>query len=502
MTKHLPQMSRSTPQKKNNIDFTDLAGLQDRQLQAWFTIMRPEAKYILYGGAAGGGKSYLLRWTSIGLAMYYAAKYKIDRVPIGLFSEDYPTLRDRQVTKIVREFPEWLGVLKETQRDGLAYYLSPKFGSGVIMLRNLDDPSKYASVEFAAICVEELTKNTEDTFEDLRTRLRFPGIPDRKFVSATNPGQVGHGWVKRKWVQPDKEYEDLEQDRFFFIPAKFSDNKYNPEDYGVQLQSIRDPQKRKALLDGSWDVFEGQYFEEWNREKHVIMPFLPHDKVIVGGMDWGRANPFAFYLSTVEKVLWRDEKGDFHPFYRTKTFFEMYGTEKTPEEWGNLIKKTLALRFKLTLADISWVQCDPTIFNKGNDGGVSIRDQFYTSDNRWRCLQPAKNDRIPGWAYMHKWLGTAPDGFPYWQITSNCNNLIRTLPDLVHDENIVEDVDSDGEDHSADATRYMLRNIKLVEGMTGQIKSKKVYNIDDTKKPFSGSNEDISWGEINLDKFK
>lgn len=451
--------------------------------------------------SSGGGKSYLLRWTAVGLAMYYAAKYKVDRVPIGLFSEDYPTLRDRQVTKIVREFPEWMGQLKETQRDGLAYYLSPKFGSGVLMLRNLDDPSKYASVEFAAICVEELTKNTEETFEDLRTRLRFPGIQDRKFVAATNPGQVGHGWVKRKWVNIDPQYKDLEQERFFFIPAKFSDNKYNPDDYGIQLSSIRDPQKRKALLDGSWDVFEGQYFEEWNRQKHVIMPFVPHEKVIVGGMDWGRANPFSFHLATVEKVFHRTSEGDLQTFYRTKTFFEIYGTEKTPEEWGNIIKKELALRFTLTLADISWVHCDPTIFNKGNDNSMSIRDQFYASDNRWRVLQPAKNERIQGWEIMHKWLSNAPDGYPYWQITSNCTNLIRTMPDLVHDENIVEDIDSDGEDHAADDQRYMLRNIKLIEGVTGQIKPKHETPVGNSSK-FTGSNEDVSWGEIDIDKFK
>lgn len=496
-------MSQSTPQR-NNIDFTDLAGFQDRQLTAWFTIMNPIAKYILYGGSAGGGKSYLLRWAAVGLAMYYAAKYKIDRVPIGLFSEDYPTLRDRQVTKIVREFPTWLGELKETQRDGLAYYLSPKFGSGVIMLRNLDDPSKYASVEFAAILVEELTKNKEETFEDLRTRMRFPGIPDRKFVGGTNPGQVGHGWVKRKWIEADEnpKYKDLEQDRYFFIPAKFSDNKYNPDDYGLQLQSIRDPQKRKALLDGSWDVFEGQYFEEWNRQCHVIMPFLPHDKVIVGGMDWGRAKPFSFHLATVEKVFYNTEKGDLKSFYRTKTFCEIYGTEKSPEEWSIVIKKQLAVKFKLTLDDISWVQCDPTIFNKGNDNGVSIRDQFYTNDNRWRCLQPAKNDRIPGWAYMHKWLAIAPDGFPYWQVTSNCPNLIREMGDAVHDENIVEDIDSDGSDHALDDQRYMLRNIKLIEGMTGQIKSKKEYIIDASHAPFSTSNESTDWGKIDTDRFK
>ncbi len=487
-----------------NLKFTELAKFQPKQLEAWYLLMKPECKYELYGGAAGGGKSYYLRWAAIGLAMYYASKYQIDRVPIGLFSEDYPTLRDRQVTKIMREFPVWLGELKETQRDGLAFYLSRKYGSGVIMLRNLDDPSKYASVEFAAILVEELTKNKEDTFEDLRTRLRFPGIPDRKFVGATNPGQIGHGWVKKRWVKVDPMDKDIEQDRFFFVPARSTDNKYNPEDYEIQLSSIKDPQKRKALLEGSWDVFEGQYFDTWNYHKHVINPFIPsNDSLIVGGMDWGRAKPFSFHLAVVDKIFWLDDSRDSHQFFRVKTFFETYGTEKNPEEWGEEIKSKLKDKFNIRLDDLSWVQADPTIFNKGNDNGISIRDQFFNSDSRWRILKPAKNDRFPGWMYMKRWLSDAPDGLPYWQITSNCTNLIRTLPDLVHDANNVEDLDSSGEDHSADDQRYMLRNIKLMEGFTGQIKSKKYTEIPDGNKgKFFAGNENPGNLMIKLSKFK
>lgn len=374
--------------------------------------------------------------------MYYYAKYGIERVPIGLFSEDYPTLRDRQVTKIVREFPAWLGELKETQRDGLAFYLAPQFGSGVVMLRNLDDPSKYASVEFAAILVEELTKNQEETFEDLRTRLRFPGIEERKFVGATNPGQVGHGWVKRKWVKVDPQNTDVEQNRFFFIPAKYSDNSFNPSDYGLQLSAITDPQKRKALLDGSWDVFAGQFFDEWNPHLHEIRPFIPvNESVIVGGMDWGRSKPFSFHLSVVERVQFDEET-----FYRVKTFYEAYGVNKNPDEWSNEIKKGIQL-YNLTLDDVAWVRADPAIFTKQQDNSVSIRDQFVDSDSRWRCIKPANNDRLNGWSVMHDWLSLAPDGKPYWQIATSCANLVRTLPDLVHDENHVEDVDTEGEDH-------------------------------------------------------
>lgn len=492
-------MSQSIP----SLNFTDLAKFQDKQLEAWFTLMQPLCKYFLYGGAAGGGKSYFLRWTAVGLAMYYAGKYKIDRVPIGLFSEDYPTLRDRQVTKITREFPSWLGELKETQRDGLAFYLAPKYGSGVIMLRNLDDPSKYASVEFAAILVEELTKNSEETFEDLRTRMRFPGIEDRKFVGATNPGQVGHGWVKRKWVQVDIANKDLEQERFFFVPAIYSDNKYNPSDYSIQLSSIKDKQKREALLNGSWDYFVGQYFDMWNPNQHIINPFVPKESLVVGGLDWGRAKPFSFHLATIEKLFFRDVKGDFKSFYRTKTFYEAYGVEKHPYEWADQIKAEIDSKFGLKLTDIDWIQAEPRIFDKVSDGGISIRDQFIQADPDWRILKPAVNDRIPGWVYMKRWMSDAPDGYPYWQITKNCTNLIRTLPDLVYDENIHEDLDTEGEDHAADDERYMLRAIKLQDGITGQIPNKKYQQAPEgNRSKFFGSNEDVEGLMlIDTDKF-
>ena len=476
-----------------DINFTKLANFQDKQIEAWKTLKLLECKYLLFGGAAAGGKSYFLRWAALGLGLYYAGKYNIKEIPIGLFSEDYPTLKDRQIAKIRLEFPPQIGKLIESRDLGYVFHAYPEYGSFNIMLRNLDDPSKYASVEFAAILVEELTKNQESTFDDLRFRLRFPGISDVKFVGATNPGSIGHGWVKKKWVKLNADDLDGEQDRFFFIPAKYSDNKYVGEDYVHQLDALP-PDKKAAFKDGSWDVFAGQYFLEWSYTHHVIKSFIPsrENTVLVGGMDWGRAKPFAFNLATVTK-----EEYEEITFYRTRTFLEVYGTEKNPEEWSNEIKKELK-RFGFSLDDIAWVRADPKIFAKGDDNSVSIRDQFKNADSRWSVIKPANNDRINGWSVMHNWLSSAPDGLPYWQITENCQNLIRTLPELVHDENQVEDVDSDGEDHSGDANRYMLKHLKWIDASSKGVitdqrkpKAKMVLQMDDEGKQIP----------IDLDKF-
>jgi phage terminase large subunit len=260
--------------QKPPIKFSELAGFQPKQLTAWYALLRPETKYLLFGGSAYGGKSYFLRWAMIGLGMYYYAKYGFKNIPLGLFSEDYPSLKDRQVVRIKQEIPSFLGKLVDSRDEGYAFIAAPEYGSFIIYLRNLDDPSKYASVEFAAIGVEELTKNRVSTFDDLRFRLRYPGIDEVKFFAATNPGSIGHVWVKNKWVKPDPAFPDPEQSRFIFIPARYEDNKYITDDYVLQLDSLPE-NKRKAFKEGSWDVFAGQYFDEWSVKKHVITPFVP-----------------------------------------------------------------------------------------------------------------------------------------------------------------------------------------------------------------------------------
>jgi len=358
------------------------------------------------------------------------------------------------------------------------------------------------STEFAGEFVEELTRNTAQTFMDLRNRLRYPGVDEVKFMGATNPGGVGHGWVRKYFI--DKNSGDLEQNRFFYVHANAYDNEYISKEYIKQLESLPE-QQRKAFLEGSWDIFAGQYFTEFNQNQHVINPFIPlKGSLIVGGMDWGRTKPFAFYLSTVTKAFFTNEKSDTTTFYRIKTFLEVYGNEKNPHEWSEVIKEKMKT-YNLTLDDVTWVQADPAIFNKSNDMSDSIRDQFYAADNRWRLLKPGSNDRIPGWQIMHKWLSLAPDNLPYWQSTANCVNLIRTLPQLIHDENDVEDVESTRklgiDDDAGDACRYMLKALKWIEGTTGQINPKTPTPEGNASK-FYGSNENMEHHVISLDKFR
>lgn len=453
--------------------FTQLANFQPKQKEAWYTLLSPQTKYLLYGGSMGPGKSYTLRWSAVGFAMYIYGKYGIKDLPVGLFSQDYPTLRDRQISKISMEFPEWLGKIVDTSKWGLAFNLTPEFGSGHIMLRNLDDPSKYKSTEFAGEFVEELTENDEEKFRLLKTRLRYPQLEEVKFMGASNPGGIGHGYCKRDFV--DHAALDGERERYAYVHATVYDNKYQAATYIKQLESLPDKEK-KMYLYGSWDVFEGQFFSEWTPQVHVCNPFIPNPQgLIVGGMDWGRTSKpshltaFYFGLDLVDKVFWEDTSWD-----RTRTFLEVAGKDKSPKEWSDEIKSTLK-EFNLTLDNISNVHADTAMFHPKEDGSISIAEQFAEADSRWRSILLKSNkDRIGGWEILHKWLRIAPDGMPYWQVGRNCVHTIRTIPELVHDDNRGEDVDTEGEDHPADAQRYEKIHLNWIDGFAGAVKTGQV----------------------------
>lgn len=281
-----------------DIKFSTLAGFQPKQLEAKDVVKTH--KYILYGGSAGGGKSYWLRWMGLYLLMYYYAKYDIKGIRVGLFCEDYPALRERHLSKIPYEFPSWLGELNRSEHE---FRLKDEFGGGVLAFRNLDDPSKYLSSEFASELVDELTKNKRETFDFLTLRLRWPGIPDTKFLAATNPGEIGHGWVKKLWINKDFSGESYDPLEFKFIKAMYLDNRFIESSYEKQLNALPDT-LRRAYKDGDWDIFAGQYFTEFRRDIHVCEPFeIPKTFQKFGGIDYGYTAPSAVVWCAYDKAF-------------------------------------------------------------------------------------------------------------------------------------------------------------------------------------------------------
>jgi hypothetical protein len=230
-----------------------LSGFRPKQIEA--SRVADAHRFTLFGGARGPGKSYWLRWYAL-RQLLNLHRQGIDHVSWGLFCESYPELQDRQTSKIVSEFPARLGEVRDTKSHGLGFHLHEGYGGSVILLRNLDDPAKYKSSEFAGISVDELTLTPKRTFDMLRGSLRWPGVARTQFCAGTNPDGKHSAWVRQLWIERDFTGEGFEEllplrDEFAFVPALPTDNPFLSADYWHDLKT-QPRQVREAWLEGSW----------------------------------------------------------------------------------------------------------------------------------------------------------------------------------------------------------------------------------------------------------
>lgn len=432
----------------------DIAKFTARQMEA-VRQLDSGKKFVLYGGALGGGKSYFLRW--------YAARRLIElgqrgfrHVTAMLACEDYPSLKDRQLSKIAREFHPSLGKMHGDHKDyGRCFIFAPKWGSGVLCFRNLDDPSKYQSAEFAFIEVDELTKNTFETFTFLRTRLRWPGLKDGEcqFVGATNPGGIGHGWVKQFWMDgkfPEEWIRPVDyRSLFAYIPSKATDNPHLDEAYWTQLATLP-PNLRTAFQDGDWNVFVGQAFPELSMAVHAIAPIWP----VPGGapvymtFDWGFGKPFSVGW------WWVDNDG------RLIRCSEWYGWNGTPDQGLRLPDSDIAMgiierekqmeldrrhQHVIRLAGPDCFQKRPDY--RGGGQGPSTAEVFAQHGIYLSVGDPSRDLKIRA---LRERLRVQSDGKPSLLVYETCDQFWRTMPNLVMDPRNLEDVDTKGEDHIFD----------------------------------------------------
>lgn len=438
------------------------------------------AKYILYGGAMAGGKSHLLRWGIARRLVLLYQKYGVRNLPAMLACEDYPSLKDRQLGAIEDEFPNELGTFYGNHRThGACYILRPELGGGVILFRNLDKPSKYKSAQFVLIAVDELTQNLLATFDFLRMRLRYPGIPDHEcqFWGATNPEGRGLGWVKQLWIDRDFPPEYIEPDDvrhlFVYVKALASDNPHIDPAYLQFLNTLPEP-LRSAMRDGSWEVFAGQAFPEFSKQHHVLAPHMPPPGApLLWSFDYGFGAPFScgWWYVDYDDTLVR--------------FSEWYGWNGTANKGLHLADSDIALGIKEHEERLGiWGReiqryaghdsFAATPNRKDGGQGESTEDVFarhgiHLEDRRFP-------DRLQKIRQFHEMLriprktdGT--QGRPKLQVTSNCEHFIRTIPNLVTDPIKIEDIAPHQEDHVYDEACQVIMSNRLAAERPKQAKS-------------------------------
>jgi len=404
---------------------------------------------ILYGGARGGGK------TEAGLAWMIEPTYLMNEKYRGLvIRRNYDDLRDW--IDRAKMFYRSLGVKVTGNPAEFNFPSGAKIRTG--HLADSDATYKYLGHEYHKILIEELTiiPDEENYLRLISTcRSTVKGLEPQVFCT-TNPGGAGHMWVKQRFVDVarEKEYIDPITDRTrVFIPSRVYDNPTlmeNDPDYVKTLKGLPE-ELREAWLEGSWDVFSGQYFNKWRYEKHVIKPFkIPSDWHRYRCIDYGYSAPFACLWVAV------DYDGDAY-VYR-----EHYEKQKPLSHHIEKIKELSGdEKYQNSLADPAmWIRNPQNTNNWSNalPTHMSIADIMLFHGVP---VNRANNDRISGWNLLREYLEWNDSDKPEPRIKffSNCENLIRTLPMLVHSEKKPEDVDTTQEDHAPDALRYGLMYI-------------------------------------------
>ncbi len=404
---------------------------QERQAE----FLRREEDEVLFGGAAGGGKTDSL--------LIYAIKTCVEHPGAqALFLRRTFADLDKPGSAIQRSHQLLQGV---AEWDGQRFRWNFKHGS-VLAFGHLQRPTDmyaYQGAQVDVLCWDELTQFEEEQYQFLRMRVRatVEGVRPR-IRAGTNPGGIGHAWVKRRWVDAAPwgeafELQDGSHKTACFIPAKVEDNQAllaRDPGYADRLAGLPE-HMRRAYLEGDWDIFAGQVFSEWRRDRHVVKPFaVPSEWRRWRGYDYGYSQPMA--------CLWfaKAESGTVY-VYR-----ELYGSGLTDVQQARRIgQMSEGEVVRYTVGDPSCWSRQPsgkTIADVLGEGGVSLRQ--------------GNNDRLAGWQRVHEYLACDEGHEPKLQIFEGCRNLLRELPGLVYDMSKVEDVDTTLPDHAADALRYGL----------------------------------------------
>lgn len=451
--------------------------------------------WLLYGGSAAGGKSEFACWHANRLSQ------KIDGHVSLVVRQSIPELRRSLILRMIARNKQFDLGCKLKKPDGITGFY---YGNNSVIecgyLATDEHLGNYLSAEYDLIIIDEATQLTPDQIVGLAARLRTTKEKAARGARPhlgmfTNPGDVAHAWMYSLLVVPTnygqkvivynvsngvenafpvREYEapiplrdaTLEQIEdvlipwanelevecdpqtelaVAFVPSRATDNPHIDPSYLKHLNGLPE-RRRRQLRDGDWDVFEGQYFHEWNASVHVKEPFdIPDGWALARGADFGSRAPWC--------CLWGawDNDGNCY-IYR-----ESYGAGMTPEmqaqEAARLSSPVDLATGRTKVEKYERTVADPSVFSDKRGAGRTIAQLW--GENGFRVTR-AKNDRIAGWQNVRQYLWDPVAAKPRLYVMSNCHHLIRTLPLQRYDRTKQEDLDTTAEDHAVDALRYLL----------------------------------------------
>lgn len=376
---------------------------------------------VLFGGSAGGGKSY----GQLIDALLYASKYP--GIKQLILRRTYPELEKSLIRNSLGLYP----------RDIATYNDSKKmwtFKNGSLIdfgyCDNEKDVYKYQSSEYDVIRFDEATHFNEFMYVYIKSRCRGANNFPKQIKCSTNPGGIGHSFFKERFIDNGtEEYEDNFGKRLF-IPAKLKDNKFLMEqdpEYVKRLESLPDKEK-KALLEGDWNIFDGMYFNEFRTDIHTIEPFeIPKD--------WKRYTTMDYGLDMCA-VLWIAVD----PQDNAYVYKELYE--------NNLIISDACNRIKQVNGDDNIIckYAPPDLWQRKSNTGEDSAEVFDRCGVR---LTKSNNDRVQGWYAVKEYLKVLDSKDEQTgesiktsklKIFRNCRNLIRTLPQLQYDEHNPNDI--------------------------------------------------------------
>lgn len=408
-------------------------------------FINSQAFETLFGGAAGGGKSY----GQVVDALLYALEYPKSKQII--FRRTFSDLERSIIRTSLEFYPKMIASYNSSKHVW-------RFKNGSIIdfgyIDNEKDVYQYQSAEYDVIRFDELTHFTEYMYVYMISRCRGANSYPKYMKSSTNPGGVGHSWVKDRFIDIGEantihniKQKDGTTSSRIFIPSFVQDNLFlmtNDKDYVKRLQNLPEKEK-KALLYGEWDIFDGQFFTEFKRNIHVCKPFeIPKTWRIFRTRDYGLDMCACYWIA----LDWNMNA------YVYKELYE-----------SNLIVSEAARKInEMTTEDIYCDYAPPDLWNRNRDTGKSTSDIFAENG---QYLTKADNNRVTGWLAVHEWLKIIEDEQGQktckLHIFSNCVNLIRTLPAVQHDEKNPNDVANEPHEltHAPDALRYFCTMYQL-----------------------------------------